>query len=127
MSKLETPMTRWYWQQIGGILIEEFPAVKKGKDRSPRYIDGVIILGRETKIAKASEVSITGEDIVVVQTKRGRLGMYLMGQALFSIDLMKKFSPRSIKSIALCEKNDSELGPLLENYGDIEVVLYQGD
>ena len=28
MSKHETPMTRWYWQQIGGTLVEEFVAVK---------------------------------------------------------------------------------------------------
>jgi len=28
MSKHETPMTRWYWQQVGGTLIEEFRAVR---------------------------------------------------------------------------------------------------
>jgi hypothetical protein len=30
MSKHETPMTRWYWRQVGGTLIEEFVAVEKG-------------------------------------------------------------------------------------------------
>jgi hypothetical protein len=29
MSKLETPMTRWYWHQVGGTLIEEFCAVRR--------------------------------------------------------------------------------------------------
>ena len=29
MSKRETPLTREYWQSIGGTLIEEFPAVTK--------------------------------------------------------------------------------------------------
>jgi hypothetical protein len=28
MSKRETPMTRWYWQQTGGTLIEKFVVVK---------------------------------------------------------------------------------------------------
>ena len=28
MSKRETPLTRRYWQEIGGTLIEEFPAVR---------------------------------------------------------------------------------------------------
>jgi hypothetical protein len=28
MSKHETPMTRWYWQQVGGTLIEEFVAAQ---------------------------------------------------------------------------------------------------
>ena len=31
MSKLETPMTRWYWKQVGGTLIEEYPAVRRSK------------------------------------------------------------------------------------------------
>jgi len=30
MSKHETPLTRKYWNEIGGTLIEEFPAVFKG-------------------------------------------------------------------------------------------------
>ena len=28
MSKRETPLTRRYWREIGGTLIEEFPAVR---------------------------------------------------------------------------------------------------
>ncbi|MGI9468325.1 MAG: hypothetical protein ACR2OA_14490 [Rubripirellula sp.] len=52
MSKLETPMTRWYWKQVGGTLIEEFHAVRKSPTNARRLIDGVIIHGGETKIAK---------------------------------------------------------------------------
>jgi hypothetical protein len=29
MSKLDTPMTRWYWQQVGNTLTEEFCAVRR--------------------------------------------------------------------------------------------------
>jgi hypothetical protein len=72
-------------------------------------------------------VSIEGKDIIVVQTKRGRLGMYLMGQAFFSAELMKRFNPKSIKSVALCEKYDAVLGPMIGKYPDIEVVIYPGD
>lgn len=53
--------------------------------------------------------------------------MYLMGQAVFSAELMKRFKPRSIRSVALCEKNDALLGPLLERFPSVEVVLYPGD
>jgi hypothetical protein len=49
--------------------------------------------------------------------------MYLMGQALFSIDLMKPFKPKSIKSVALCTKDDVILRPLLEKYENVEVVI----
>jgi hypothetical protein len=30
MSTHETPMTRWYWQQVKGTLIEEYVAVQGG-------------------------------------------------------------------------------------------------
>tara|TARA_Y100001970_G_C13899964_1_gene683125 strand:- start:530 stop:643 length:114 start_codon:yes stop_codon:yes gene_type:complete len=34
MSKRETPLTRKYWESIGGTLIEEFPAVTRGDTNS---------------------------------------------------------------------------------------------
>jgi hypothetical protein len=38
---------------------------------------------------------------VIVQTKANRLGMYLLGQAFFSAQLMRRFHPRSVESVAL--------------------------
>ena len=123
MSKRETPLTRKYWQSIGGTLIEEFPAVTKGDSNSRRLLDGVVILGEENRIAKASEVDIDGKDIVVIQTKVNRLGMYLMGQAFFSRELMKTFKPKSIKTVAICGKDDTVMRDLCKEF-DIEVVVY---
>jgi hypothetical protein len=123
MSKLETPMTRWYWQQVKGTLIEEFRAVNRSASCGQRLLDGVIIQGGEFKIARQSEVPIEGQDLIVVQTKAARLGMSLMGQTLFSIELMKPFKPRSVKSVALCCRDDVVLRPLLEKYPEIEVVI----
>ena len=74
MSKLETLMTRWYWRQVGGTLIEEFPAVRRRKDRGQRLIDGTILPEGEHKTAHWKDVSLKGKDIIIVQTKRGRLG-----------------------------------------------------
>ncbi|MCH8905110.1 MAG: hypothetical protein IIA45_14485 [Bacteroidetes bacterium] len=84
MSKNETPITRAYWKQVKGTLIEEFPVVKRGPNNSGRWIDAVIIINEEFKIAKTSEVDIQGKDIICVQTKSSRLNMYLMGQAYYS-------------------------------------------
>ena len=123
MSKRETPLTRKYWQSIGGALIEEFPAVTRGDSNSRRLLDGVVILGEENRIAKASEVDIEGKDIVVIQTKVNRLGMYLMGQAFFSRELMKTFKPKSIKTVAICGKDDTVMRDLCKEF-DIEVVVY---
>lgn len=125
MSKRETPMIRWYWHKIGGTLIEEFPAVKKSDTCGPRLIDGVIIKDSEKRIAHHSEVILEGKDIIIIQAKTGRLGMNLMGQTLFSRQLMKSFKPRSIISIAICGKDDSVLRPRLEKHKDCKVVVYR--
>ena len=123
MSKLETPLTRKFWKSVGGTLVEEFPAVLKSKNNSRRMMDGVIILNEEHRIAKSNEVDLEGKDIIVVQTKANRLGMYLMGQAFFSKELMKKFNPRSIRTVAICGRDDSVMRNLAEDFG-IEIVVY---
>lgn len=124
MSKLETPMTRWFWQQVGGTLIEEFCAVPRSISCSVRLLDGVIIKGGDFRIAHQAEVSVEGRDIIVVQAKFRRLGMYLMGQAFFSAQLMQRFHPRSVESVALVTKDDDVLRPLFEQYPGMRVVLY---
>jgi hypothetical protein len=124
MSKLETPMTRWYWQQVKGTLVEEFVVINGSGTCGRRLLDGVIIQCGEFKIARQSEISVEGTDLIIIQTKASRLGMYLMGQTLFSIELMKRFRPRSIKSVALCTQDDEVLRPLLEQYPDIQVVIF---
>jgi hypothetical protein len=123
MSKKETPMTRRYWQRVGGTLIEEFVAQKGSSDIGKRVLDGVIILEGELRIAKQAEVSIDGKDIIVVQTKVKRLGMSVMGQALFSIELMRKFNPKSIRSVALVEKDDAVLREFFLRHENVEVVI----
>ena len=126
MSKNETPLTRRYWrEEVGGTLIEEFPAVRRGQNQARRLIDGVVILGGPHVIAQSSkEVEIKDRDIVIIQTKAPyTLGMYLLGQALFSRHLMEPFQPKSIKSVAICTRGDDVMGDLAERYG-IEVKVY---
>jgi hypothetical protein len=86
-------------------------------------LDGVIILGAEHRIAKQHEVSIEGKDIIVIQAKAKRLGMYLMGQAFYSAELMRKFNPRKIRSVALCMKDDSELREIFLRHPEMEIVI----
>jgi hypothetical protein len=123
MSKKETPMIRKYWKETGGTLVEEFLAVKVTNGTGKRLIDAVIVLNSETRIAAQKDVDIEGKDIIIVQAKAKRLGMPLMGQILFSAELMKQFKPASIRSIALCNKDDEVLRPLLEKYPGMEVVI----
>ena len=73
--------------------------------------------------SRGKTVSLDGHDIVVVQTKASRLGMYLLGQAFFSRELIKdRFAPRSIRMIALCAIDDAILHSIAERFG-VEVVI----
>ncbi len=128
MSKLETPITRKYWKQVGGTLIEEFVMVSRNKNSEKRVIDAIIIPGEENKIIDQKLANIEGKDIIAVQTKASRLGMYLMGQTFFSEKLLKKFhKPKSILSVALCAKDDAILRPLLERYSNMKVIVLEDE
>jgi hypothetical protein len=126
MNLYETPITLWYWEQVGGTLIEEFIMVARSLSNGWRAADGLIILGGEMiRMPLGSKVNIEGKDVIVIQTKDNVLGMNLMGQALFSRDLIIKYhNPRSVISIALCTKSDAILQPLLEAHEGCKVVVY---
>lgn len=122
MSKHETWRTRKYWESVGGTLIEEFQVVKKGKDNSRRLLDGLIIIGGPTEIYQGKEKNIQGKDVICIQTKANRLGMYLLGQAFFSKELLKAHNPKSIKTVAIVSTSDSVLESIAKEFG-IEVVV----
>lgn len=127
MSLNETPMTRWYWREIlkQGTLIEEYVAVERTKNRSvaPRLMDGLVIVGGPFTVSDDVRMDITDKDVVVIQSKNKRLGMYLMGQALFSRELLLKKGARSVRSVAVCRKDDKVMRELLLAHPDIEVVI----
>jgi hypothetical protein len=116
-------LTRWYWRKVGGTLIEEFCAVPRSDTCGTRILDAVIVKRGRRRRAHQSEVDVKGKDIIVVQTKAERLGMYLMGQVFFSAQLMRRFKPRSIESVALVAQDDDVLRPLLERYKSMRVVV----
>ena len=125
MSKHETWRTRKYWESVGGLLIEEFMLVAKGRDgrQAQRLLDGLIVLGEEKKLSNDHSHSIEGKDVIAVQTKANRLGMYLMGQAFFSRELLKSFNPKSIQTVAICGKGDEKMDRLCKEQGiEVEVI-----
>ena len=124
MSKHESWRTRHYWQRIGGLLIEEFLVVPQSRKEgiARRLIDGVIVLGEETDCRVGGDFDIRGRDIICVQTKSNRSGMYLMGQAYFSRLLLEAFEPSSIKTVAICGSNDPVMARLCQAH-EIEVIV----
>ncbi|MDA7877835.1 hypothetical protein N9A89_07200, partial [Akkermansiaceae bacterium] len=128
MSKHETWRTRLYWNSVGGLLIEEFRAIQRNlKDNiSNRDIDGIIVLDEPKSIQHAGTFDFNNRDLIVVQTKPNRLGMGVMGQVLFSKEIMRRFNPRSMKLVVVCGRIDVELAQICEEY-EIEVIVIPDD
>jgi hypothetical protein len=117
MSRNEGWRTRAYWlDHCDGALYEEFPAIRSSKDCAKRLIDGLVLNGQPKEIKKFFQGMIKGADITVIQTKSIRLGMYLMGQAYFSREIMRRFEPRSIRTVAVCGKGDSEMKIICDQF-----------
>jgi hypothetical protein len=89
MSKHETAMTEGFWQSYAhGTFLAEYPLVRWGADHGRRLADAVILPDEPHCRGRSQEYpSLTGHNVIVVQTKPHRMGMYLMGQALFSARL----------------------------------------
>ena len=49
-----------------------------------------------------------------------------MGQCIFSRDLVVQLGINSVRSVALCTKDDAVLSPLLEPHEGCEVVVLEG-
>lgn len=99
-------------------------AVQRERDGSTaqRLIDGLIVMGGDKRIEPGHSLDIRGRDVIAVQAKANRLGMYLMGQAFFSRELLMRMGVRSVKTVAICGKGDVVMEQLCAAH-DIEVVV----
>ena len=122
MSKRETPLTRRFWGGKGTLVLE-YRAVQRTPTQGQRLIDAVIIPDGPSQEAHWRDVNLEGKDVIAVQTKDARLGMYLLGQALFTRALLKRYcGARSVRTVALCTRDDAALNPIAAEMG-IEVVV----
>jgi hypothetical protein len=133
MSKHETPMTRWYWRTVNkrqGLLIEEFPAVKRdgSAGKNKRHIDGVIVLGQKAERRgplKGDRELVKGKEVIVIQSKARRLGMSLIGQVVVSRELLKDLKAKVVKSVGVCREDDLLLHKVLRRFKKCEAVVYR--
>ena len=131
MSKHETPMTRWYWRTVNkrqGLLIEEFPAVKRdgATGKNKRHIDGVIVLGEKAERRgplKGDRELVKGKEVIVIQSKARRLGMGLIGQVVVSRELLKDLKAKVVKSVGVCRQDDQLLHKVLRRFKKCEAVV----
>lgn len=133
MSKHETPMTRWYWRTVNkrkGLLIEEFPAVKKERQtgKNKRHIDGVIVIGEKDGRRgprKGDRELVKDKQVIVIQSKARRLGMGLIGQVIVSAELLDDLGAEVIKSVGVCKEDDKVLHDVLRRFEKCEAVVYR--
>lgn len=133
MSKHETPMTRWYWRTVNkrqGLLIEEFPAVKRdgSAGKNKRHIDGVIVLGQKAERRgprKGDRELVKGKRVIVIQSKARRLGMGLIGQVVVSRELLKDLKAKVVKSVGVCREDDLILRGVLSRFKKCEAIVYR--
>ncbi|MDF0602894.1 hypothetical protein P1J78_19300 [Psychromarinibacter sp. C21-152] len=125
MSKYETPLTEHFWQVCcNGAYIPEYRLVRKSNGIAERRADAVILPNEQHRRAtRVDYPDLTGRDVVVVQTKANRLGMSVMGQALFSAQLIHRHGASSVRSIILVTAGDAVLEQLLLPFPDIEVWI----
>ena len=117
-------MIDWYWRSAwkdkGYTLEKNVQVMNESDTNAQQTVHAVIKKGRSVVVVHAKAGSKKRE-----KYQPYRLGMYLMGQALFGAELVRqKFRPRSIRSVALCEKDDSILHPILRDVGNkIEIKM----
>jgi hypothetical protein len=129
MSKHETPLTEGFWKSLGhGTYIPEYPLVRKSADRSARYVDGLILPDEAFGRATLNDFpSLIDRNVILIQTKRRRMGMYLMAQALFSARLALAAGAANVRSILLCTAPDAALIPLIAPFPEVEVWIAAPD
>ena len=126
-------MTRWYWRTVNkrqGLLIEEFPAVKRdgSAGKNKRHIDGVIVLGEKADRRgprKGDRELVKGKRVIVIQSKARRLGMSLIGQVVVSRELLKDLKAKVVKSVGVCREDDLILRAVLGRFKKCEAVVYR--
>jgi hypothetical protein len=133
MSKHETPMTRWYWEEVNrgrGLLIEEFGAIRRNEKRghNKRHMDGVIVLGLKSGRRgplKDDQKLVKGRRVIVIQSKARRLGMSLIGQVVVSRELLRNLKAKDVRSVGVCTEDDKILRRILRRFKGCSSIVYK--
>ena len=116
-------MTKGYWAKRPekGTLYLEFPICG-------RRIDGLVVLdGSNSKEALSAKraprlAELSGKQVIVLQTKRNKLGMGVAGQTIISKTLLEHEGVKVVAAVAICLEIDEKiLGALKEH--DCDAVV----
>ena len=111
-------MTKAYWAKRPekGTLYLEFPICG-------RRIDGLVVLdGSNSKEAVSAKrapklAELSGKQVIVLQTKRNKLGMGVAGQTMISKTLLEQAGVTVVAAVAICLKMDEKIREALRKHG----------
>lgn len=119
----EPLMTKAYWAKRPekGTLYLEYPICG-------RRIDGLVVLdGSSSKEAVSAKRApkpedLSGKQVIVLQTKRNKLGMGVAGQTIISKTLLEQAGVEVVAAVAICLKIDERILEALRKHGCDAVV-----
>ena len=122
-NQYEPKMTMAYWAKRPekGVLYLEYPI-------HGRRIDGLAIIDDaspekrvETK-ASPKLTDLAGKRVIVLQTKRNKLGMGVAGQTIISKTLLEQTGVEVVDAVAICLEIDEKILGALKKHGCDAVV-----
>lgn len=122
-NQYEPVMTKAYWAKRPekGTLYLEYPICG-------RRIDGLVVLdGSSSKEAVSAKRApkpedLSGKQVIVLQTKRNKLGMGVAGQTIISKTLLEQEGVKVVAAVAICLKMDEKIHGALREH-DCDAVV----
>ena len=122
-NQYEPGMTKAYWEKHPekGTLYLEYPIYG-------RRIDGLVVVdGSPSKEAVSAKrapklTELSGKQVIVLQTKRNKLGMGVAGQTIISKTLLEQAGVNVVAAVAICLEMDEKILGALKEHGCDAVV-----
>ena len=123
-NQYEPKMTIAYWvkHKKKGTLYLEYPIYG-------RRIDGLVVLdGNSSKAASKEKPPTLAQlkkdqaKVIVLQTKRNKLGMGVAGQTIISKTLLEQSGVNVVEAVAICLEMDEKILGALKKHGCDAVV-----
>ena len=123
-NQYEPKMTMAYWAKRPekGVLYLEYPI-------HGRRIDGLVVLdGSRSKAASKEKPPTLAQlkkdqaKVIVLQTKRNKLGMGVAGQTIISKTLLEQAGVEVVDAVAICLEIDEKILGALKKHGCDAVV-----
>jgi len=122
-NQYEPKMTKAYWatRRENGVLYLEYPI-------HGRRIDGLAVIDESSSEKRVETkgspklADLAGKRVIVLQTKRNKLGMGVAGQTIISKTLLEQAGVTVVVAVAICLKMDEKIREALKEH-DCEAAV----